>query len=70
MNCEKCRWYRTIYNTKGIGNWYVYDRCLMGGCDGSQYEPSETAICTKWEDGTPTAGSVLENGAKMDGDTK
>lgn len=39
MNCEKCRWYRTIYNTKGAGNWYVYGRCLMGGCDGSQYEP-------------------------------
>lgn len=41
MNCEKCRWYRTIYNTKGIGNWYVYGICLMGGCDGSQYEPRE-----------------------------
>ena len=41
MNCEKCRWYRTIYNTKGIGNWYVYGRCLMGGCDGSQYERND-----------------------------
>ena len=38
MNCEKCRWYRTIYNTKEIGNWYVYGRFLMGGCDGSQFE--------------------------------
>lgn len=41
MNCEKCRWYRTIYNTKGIGNWYVYGRCLLGGCNGSQYEPKD-----------------------------
>lgn len=42
MNCEKCRWYRMIYNTKGIGNWYVLGRCLLGGCgDGSQYEPKD-----------------------------
>lgn len=39
--CEKCRWYRTIYNTKGIGNWYVYGRCLLGGCNGSQFEPKD-----------------------------
>lgn len=36
--CERCRWYRTIYNTFSIGNWVVYGRCLLGGCDGSQFE--------------------------------
>lgn len=41
MNCEKCRWYRMIYNTKGIGNWYVLGRCLLGGCNGSRYEPKD-----------------------------
>lgn len=38
MNCENCRWCKTIYNTFSIGNWVVYHRCLLGGCDGSQYE--------------------------------
>ena len=41
MNCEKCRWQRTIYNTYSIGNWVVYHRCLLGGCDGSQFEPKD-----------------------------
>ena len=41
MNCEKCRWCRIIYNTKGIGNWYVLSRCLLGGCDGSQFGPKD-----------------------------
>lgn len=47
MNCEKCRWLRTVYNTKGIGNWYVYGMCLIGGCDGSQYEPKSKCVDCK-----------------------
>lgn len=44
MNCEKCRWRETHYipvnstNLWGADYWVSYT-CLLGGCDGSQYEP-------------------------------
>lgn len=41
MNCEKCRWHNTSYYLVGIGVWMVNDNCLLGGCDGSQYEPKD-----------------------------
>lgn len=46
MNCEKCKWYRTTYTMPvpyaySNGVWVIVARCLLGGCDGSQYEPRE-----------------------------
>lgn len=41
MNCEKCRFYNPIYKTLGIGLWKVYEFCMLGGCNGSQYEPKD-----------------------------
>ena len=41
MNCEKCRWYKTTYCTYNNGVWAITARCLLGGCDGSQYEPKD-----------------------------
>ena len=43
MNCEKCRWYKTTYCTYTNGVWTITARCLLGGCDGSQYEPKDGA---------------------------
>ena len=39
MNCDKCRWYKQIYPVYTFGEFSA--RCLLGGCDGSQYEPRE-----------------------------
>lgn len=41
MNCEKCRWYKTTYCIYTNGVWIIAARCLLGGCNGSQYEPRE-----------------------------
>lgn len=43
MNCEKCRWYKTTYCTYTNGVWTITVRCLLGGCDGSQYEQQDGA---------------------------
>ena len=41
MNCEKCRWYREL-STLHVFNGTLYKGiCLLGGCNGSQYEPRE-----------------------------
>ena len=37
--CRKCRWSKTIYFTYTNGVWTTVARCLLGGYDGSQYEP-------------------------------
>lgn len=39
MNCEKCKWYKQTYPFYTFGEFAA--RCLLGGCDGSQYEPRE-----------------------------
>lgn len=41
MNCEKCRWYIVEYTTARWGEWKVHGRFLLGGCDGSQFEPND-----------------------------
>ena len=43
MNCEKCRYYKTTYCTYTNGVWTITARCLLGGCNGSQYEPKDGA---------------------------
>lgn len=42
MNCEKCRWYKAFSCTYIDGMWTIKAMCLLGGCDGSQYEPELT----------------------------
>ena len=44
MNCEKCRFYNPIYTSVGVGCWQICEFCLLGGCDGSQYEPKDGKI--------------------------
>ena len=39
MNCDKCRWNKASYCTYVAGTWTIKAMCLLGGCDGSQYEP-------------------------------
>lgn len=41
MNCEKCRWRRTSYAIICSNVWATKVECLLGGCDGSQYEPKD-----------------------------
>ena len=41
MRCEKCRWFLINYYTYTGGKWLIKAMCLMGGCNGSQYEPKE-----------------------------
>ena len=47
MNCEKCRWSEHYYIPVNSTNlwradcWFVSYTCLLGGCDGSQYEPKD-----------------------------
>ena len=39
MNCKKCRWYRETFIQHTINGTIYKGMCLLGGCDGSQYEP-------------------------------
>lgn len=41
MNCEGCRWYRETFVQHVINGTIYKGICLLGGCDGSQYEPRE-----------------------------
>lgn len=41
MNCEKCRFYNPIYRSVGVGCWQICEFCMLGGCDGLQYEPKD-----------------------------
>lgn len=43
MNCKKCRWYRETFVQHTINGTIYKGMCLLGGCDGSQYEPKDGA---------------------------